>query len=341
MDNKDYYSILGVDRNSTASDIKKAYRKIAMESHPDKNPGNESASSRFKQASEAYETLSNQEKKAKYDSIGRGPFFNFNGYGNDFTDIWGSRTQRTYNRVKKGNDINVRIQLTLEDIVNGVLKRFKVVRRSKCNTCNGSGAMDGKTETCLNCNGAGKKMVDVETQFGKIRAEEECFGCQGKGTHIKTPCESCSGSGGIRGEEEIEIKVPKGSVSGVSFMVSGKGDYSRFGNPGDVIVTVEEFFHSEFKRDGINLICNKIIEFREACRGTEIFVSNLRGGNYKLKVPPGTSPGKIFRLGGKGIPEMGGAMDGDILIKIDIAVPSELTEKQLDLLDSFYESLNL
>ena len=344
MSNKDYYNTLGLDRNASPEEIKKAYRKIAKETHPDKNPDNEEASSRFKEVSEAYETLSNPDKKAKYDSRGRDPFFgsrNYGNYGNDFSDIWGSRTQRTYNGgTKKGKDINVRIQLTLEEIVNGCLKRFKVVRRTKCNTCEGTGASDGKTETCLNCNGVGKKTRDVETAFGRIRAEEECFGCQGTGQNIKDPCVSCNANGGIKNEEEIEIRVPKGSVSGVSFMVSGKGDFSRFGNPGDVIVTVEEFFHSDFKRDGINLICNKLIEFREACKGTEILVPNLKGGNYKLKVPEGTSPGKIFRLAGKGVPEMGGVMNGDILVKIDIKVPTGLSDEQMDLLDKFYESLN-
>jgi len=336
MSHKDYYKILGVDRQATESEIKKAYRKIAIETHPDKNPDNPSAAERFKEASEAYDTLSNKEKKAKYDNqgsfqdfFGSGPF----GFGNDF--FRGGQSHKS----RRGGNIKVNVQVSLEEVISGVKKRFNIYRRSKCSDCRGTGASGGEVFTCEICSGTGTKTVINNTQFGQMRFEEPCYSCQGEGKKSKTPCKRCSGTGTVRTEETLEISIPKGSVGGVSFVVPGKGDFAKNGEPGDVIVMVEEYFHSEFKRDGINLVCSKEISFRDACLGTDLKIPNLRGSEYQIKVPPGSQPGKIFRIPGKGIPEFNGNINGDILIRLAVKVPENLDSLQIDLLEKFDESL--
>lgn len=334
MVNKDYYNILGVDRKATENEIKKAYRKIAIETHPDKNPNNPKAEERFKEASEAYDTLSDKEKRERYDRGGINDFFNGPfGFGNEF--FTGTQNQKT----RRGGNIKVSVQVSLEDILTGTKKRFNIYRRSRCSDCSGTGANGGDVFTCEICSGSGTRVVIKNTQFGQMRFEETCYSCQGEGKKSKTTCGKCSGSGTIRTEETLEISIPRGSVGGVSFVVPGKGDFVKNGEPGDVIVIVEEYFHKDFKRDGINLVCAREISFRDACLGSTLKVPNLKGGEYQIKVPPGSQPGKIFRLPGKGIPEFNGNISGDILIRLGVKVPVNLNDEQIDLLEKFDDSI--
>lgn len=334
MGKKDYYSILGIDRNATKEEIKKAYRKLALLHHPDKNPDDPNSSEKFNSISEAYEVLSDESKRKNYDSPGGFGDFNFE------YSFWDSRkSYRGADERIKGNNISVYISLTLEEIHQGCKKRFNIYRKGKCQPCSGTGSDGGSLNTCSTCKGEGFYTTVSRTVFGEIQTKNSCYTCGGQGKVPKNPCRNCSGSGAVRVEETLEMKIPRGSVGGVSFSVTGKGDYLKNGIPGDAIVTVEEFVHPTYKRDGINLIASKSITFKEACLGTEVFVDNLKGGEFKIRIPEGTSPGKIFRLPGKGIPEFNGDISGDILVKVDLVVPKDLNEKQKELLENFYESL--
>jgi len=334
---EDYYQILGVSKEATVDQIKKAYRAIAKDTHPDANQNSTDNTDKFKKAAEAYETLSNPKKKEIYDRRGSGNPFGHVGFDNIFSQAFrGSRRKR---RRGRGANINVGVQITLEEVMTGARKEFKVYRRSPCKSCSGTGAENGEMVTCTVCNGRGAITKPVQTAFGRVEMEEDCYSCQGNGKKVKSPCKSCSGTAYTRVEETLSINIPRGSASGVSFVVPGKGDHIQGGTPGDVIVIVEEYFHPEYKRDGINLINTKELSFKEVCLGTSIEVSNLLGGSYKIKVPGGTQPGKIFRLKGKGVPEFSGIMNGDILVRINVKVPTELTQEQIELIEVLYISL--
>lgn len=336
---KDYYQILGVDRNADQAAIKKAYRKLALKYHPDKNGGDSVSEEKFKDIAEAYEHLSDPKKKQRVDNpgFGSGPFAG--GFSNeDIENLF--RSQRSHQRrQRRGSNINVNLQVSLEEIMTGIRKEFKVYRKSSCSECSGTGAENGEVETCNVCNGQGTSAKKVHTSFGVIDMEESCYACQGNGTKVKVGCKKCSATGSMRVEEVLSITIPKGSVSGISFIIPGKGDNIQGGNPGDAIIIIEEFIHAEYKRDGINLISNRDLTFKEACLGTDIEVGNLLGGTYKIKIPPGTQPGKIFRLRGKGIPEFNGIMNGDILIRVNIKVPQNLDETQVKMLEDLYSAI--
>lgn len=345
---QEYYKVLGVSKNASQDEIKKAYRKLAVKYHPDKNGGDKSAEDKFKKITEAYETLSDPEKRNKYDNPysngGFDPFGGFNtgwnpfqnGGGFDHFHNHGRRKSQTDPLINRGKNINTVVPLTLEEILTGVSKRIKLWRRTQCDPCRGTGSENQKLELCSNCQGTGRIHSTINTPFGAISHESICAICNGTGSYTKDPCKVCHGEGTKRNLDEIEIKIPKGSLHGTSYIVSGKGDFTKSPcDPGDLIVTVEESPHYFFKRDGLDLVCEKTITFKDACLGSDVEVPNLKGGDYRIKVPAGTQPGKIFRLQGKGIPEFNGFMNGDILVKVNVSVPQNLTEEQKSRLHEF------
>jgi len=347
----DYYSILGIGRNASSDDIKKAYRKLAIKYHPDKNGGDKESERKFREVSEAYETLSDPDKKRKYDNPdpfrgqGWNPFGGADPFqSNDFYSFFGGR-QNGFSQdplVNKGKNVNVVLGITLEEILTGADKRVAVWRKEGCSHCSGTGSASGKLETCNDCHGTGKIRQTVNTAFGVVSHETSCNSCLGSGSRSTDPCKHCNGAGTERILDEFDINIPRGSVGGMSFIVTGKGDYAKSPcNPGDLVVNINEAKHHYFKRDGINLICEEFISYKDACLGTDVNIPNLNGGEYKIKVPGGTSPGKIFRLQGKGIPEFNGFINGDILVKVSIRVPQIITSEQREKLEELDKALSL
>jgi molecular chaperone DnaJ len=338
---KDYYKVLGVDRNASQEEIKKAYRKLAMRYHPDKNPGDHASESKFKEISEAYDILSDPQKRSQHDNPGSGFFGDFNEYwkgnpfqGGDFSSFFHRGSRKNSNI--KGRNINVYIAITLEEMMNGVDKKIKVIRESQCNSCSGTGGKNGETLACAHCNGAGVVNKVANYAFGQMVMEEICNPCMGTGFKSSSDCGTCSGRGIVTGEDEIDVRVPKGSIDGISFVVPGKGHCVKTpGTAGDLVVKIEEYVHSFYRREGINLVHDKYLSFKEACLGTEIELPTLKGSNFKVKVAPGTPSGKLLRIKGKGIPEFNGISNGDILIKINVTIPKELTEDQIKALELF------
>ena len=338
---KDYYKILGISRDSSQEEIKKAYRSQAMKYHPDKNPGDSASESKFKEISEAYDVLSNPQKKNEHDNPGMGGFKEF-WKGNpfqtgDFTSFYNSGYNGGRNTSQvKGRNINSYIAITLEEMMNGCDKKVKVTRKANCNSCSGTGGKNGETLACGHCNGAGVVNKVAHYAFGQMVMEEVCDRCLGTGFKSSSDCLDCRGEGTVTREEEIDVRVPKGSIDGISFVVPGKGHCVKTpGSPGDMVVKIEECVHISYRRDGINLIHEKFLSFKEACLGTEIELPNLKGSKFKVKIDPGTASGKILRLKGRGIPEFNGISNGDILIKVNISIPTELTEEQIKALDLF------
>ena len=342
----DHYKTLGVSKNATSSEIKKAYRKLAVQYHPDKTGNDPVLEGKFKEINEAYETLSDQKKREKYDNPNPfGGSFNWGGtnQGNhfqnsDFGNFWGQGRANNMNNqtLRKGNNINVYVTITLEEMMTGTTKKVRVNRAAQCIDCSGSGAEFGHSKDCDECHGLGKKTRTVRHAFGDMSVVEDCYKCTGSGKIAESKCPVCYGDGTIRRDEEIDINIPKGSISGVSYMVMGKGDWVKSpSNPGDLIVNINEYVHSTYTRDGNNLAHEANISFKDACLGTEIELTNLKGSAYRIKIPAGTSAGKIFRLPGKGIPEFNGFGSGDILVKANIKIPTELTEEQINALKYF------
>lgn len=337
---KDYYKILGVGRDASPEDIKKAYRNLAMQYHPDKNKNNPEAESKFKDISEAYENLSDPQKKAAHDNPNPFGGGGFNPFGSPFDHVFRTSGFNTWGRGPRGNkgqNINARIMVTLADIMNGSIKKANVFRRVRCTSCQGSGAKDNDMNTCSTCSGSGIIRKMTNTPFGQISMEEVCYGCRGEGRVAKSACSSCNGEGTQRVQDSVDVRIPKGSVSGMSFVVPGMGDFAKGGGePGDLVVMTAEIPHDFYKLDGLNLVCHKSISFYQACAGTEIEIPSPKGeGHYKITVPPGTQPGKVFRLQGKGIPELGGEFSGDIMVMMDVMVPKNLSSYQMDILKDF------
>ena len=340
----DHYKTLGVSKNATATEIKKAYRKLAVRYHPDKTGNDPGLESKFKEVNEAYEVLSDEKKRQTYDNPNQfNGSFNWGGtnQGNpfqnaDFGNFWGTGRGNMQQTIRKGNNINVYITITLEEMLTGTIKKVSVNRAAQCLDCSGTGAEFGQTKDCDECQGIGKKTRTVRHAFGDMSVVEDCYKCTATGKIPEGKCQSCNGNGTIRRDEEMDINIPKGSISGVSYLVMGKGDWIKSPcNPGDLIVNVNEFVHSVYTRDGNNLVHEAHISFKDACLGTEIEITNLRGSAYRIKIPPGTASGRIFRLPGKGIPEFNGFGSGDILVKSNILIPSELTEEQVNALEYF------
>lgn len=334
---KDYYKILEISRDASPEDIKKAYRSLAMKYHPDKSGGNSDLESKFKDISEAYEILGDPQKKASYDQPSPFNGGGFNPFGSSpFENMFKSGWNRSP-RGSNGQNINARIMVTLSDIMNGTVKKANIFRRVRCVPCEGSGAKDNQANTCSTCGGSGTLRRMVTTQFGQISMDETCNGCGGEGKTAKSICPSCSGEGTQRIQDSVDVRIPKGSVSGMSFVVPGMGDFPKGkGSPGDLIVITSEIPHNFYRMDGLNLVCHKSISFYQACAGTEIEIPSPKGeGQYKLTIPPGTQPGKVFRLQGRGVPEMGGEFSGDIMVMMDVMVPKNLSSYQMDILKDF------
>jgi molecular chaperone DnaJ len=349
MTKRDYYEILGVSKDASEAEIKKAYRQMALQYHPDKNPDNKEAEEKFKEAAEAYDVLSNPEKKQRYDQFGHSGMNGNSGFGgagmsmddifSQFGDIFGSafggfggfgRSGYSSSRnVNRGSNLRVKVKLNLEEIANGVEKKIKVNKYINCDTCHGTGAKGGSSaKTCSTCHGTGRVTRVTNTFLGQMQTTSACPTCGGEGQTITEKCTSCFGNGVVKGEEVISIKIPAGVSEGMQLSVSGKGNAgARGGIAGDLIVLVEEIEHPELKRDGNNLLYEHYISFPEAVLGTTIEIPTIEG-KARVKIDPGTQSGRILRLKGKGLPSVNSYGRGDIKVHVNVWVPQSLTKEE-------------
>ncbi|MGI2261969.1 molecular chaperone DnaJ [Candidatus Cardinium hertigii] len=353
---KDYYNILGVERNATAEEIKKAYRKIAMQYHPDKNPGNKAAEEKFKAATEAYDVLSNAEKKHQYDQFGTSGYqggsksYDDDIFEGDLNDLFqdspfgsffssGRRTRRTANR---GEDLRIRIKLNLEEVALGTEKKVKVKRYTSCEACGGNGAENGlSVEKCAPCKGQGVIRKTTQTMLGNMLTEAICSHCTGTGSRIKTYCSDCQGEGRKFVEDLITFKVPKGVKKNMELTLRGKGNAPlRGGTPGSLIVQIDEEENDLLKRKGNNICYTLHVSFIDVTLGCEMEVPTIYG-KVRLKIPPGTSCSEVFKLKGKGITDINGyGKKGDQLVFIQVWIPQELTKEEKEMLLSLQGSPN-
>ncbi|GAB1451766.1 molecular chaperone DnaJ [Draconibacterium sp.] len=350
MAKRDYYEVLEVTKNSTAEEIKKAYRKKALQFHPDKNPGNAEAEEKFKEAAEAYEVLSNPTKKQRYDQFGHagvggaagggfgGGFRDVEDIFSSFGDIFGGHfggfggfggSSRGGRRVSRGSDLRVKVTLDLKEIIEGVEKKIKVKKYIACDHCNGTGAKNGSAySTCGTCRGSGQVTRIANTILGQMQTSSTCPTCQGDGKMITDKCNNCAGEGVIRDEEVITIKIPAGVGEGMQLNVSGRGNTGRRGGiNGDLLVVIAEEEHPELVRDGNNLIYNLFLSFPEITLGTTSEIPTAEG-KVKVKIDAGTQPEKILRLRGKGIPDVNGYGKGDLLVRIHVWIPKKLSSEE-------------
>ena len=355
---RDYYEVLGVQRNANADEIKKAYRKAAIKFHPDKNPGDKEAEEKFKEAAEAYDVLSNPDKRARYDQFGHagmsgaagGGFGGFGGGGfsmedifSQFGDIFGGHfggfsSRSGGARVNRGSDIRVKVKLTLAEIANGATKKLKISKTIACDKCGGSGAKDSSSyATCSSCGGSGYVTRVENTFFGRMQTQGVCPTCGGSGKTITAKCDKCSGEGVMRGDEVVEIKIPAGVGEGMAVTVSGKGNAARNGGVnGDLLVMIEEERNPELVRDGNDLIHNLNLPVTTCILGGEVEVPTI-DSRVKIKIAPGTHAGKVLRLRGKGLPDVNGYGRGDILIVVDITIPDTLNKEERQLVEKLAE----
>lgn len=348
MAKRDYYEILGVSREADEKEIKRAYRKLAMKYHPDRNPDDEDADHKFKEASEAYEILSDSSKRAAYDQFGHagvdgsagGGFGGGGGasfsdiFGDVFGDIFGSGRG---GRNTRGADLRYTLELDLEEAVKGKTVQIRIPGHTECNTCDGSGAEKGsRPEACGTCNGMGQ----VRMQQGFFTVQQACPTCRGEGKIIKNPCKSCHGAGRVQEEKTLSVKVPPGVDTGDRIRLSGEGEMGVQGGPsGDLYVQVAVREHSIFTRDGRNLYCEVPISIVDASLGGELEVPTL-DGRVKLKIPPETQTGKLFRLRNKGVSPVRGGPSGDLLCRVAVETPVNLTKRQKELLEEFQQTLD-
>ena len=363
MSKRDYYEVLGVAKNASEAEIKKAYRQMALKYHPDKNPGDKQAEEKFKEAAEAYEVLSNSEKKARYDQFGHGgvggnggfggqgmnmedifsQFGDIFGGGNPFESFFGGGGGRGGRRaVNRGTNLRIKVKLSLDEIAKGSEKKIKVNKQISCQTCGGSGAQAGQSSfsTCGTCKGSGQVRRVTNSFLGQMQTITTCPTCQGEGQTITSKCKGCSGSGVQPGEEVISINIPPGVAEGMQLTVSGKGNAAeRGGIPGDLLIVIEEVPHPQLQRDGDQLIYDLYISFIDAALGTGVEVPTLEG-KAKIKIEPGTQPGKVLRLKGKGVPSLNSYSRGDLLVNINVWTPQQLTSEEKKTLEKLRESEN-
>ena len=364
MAKRDYYEVLGVTKSASADEIKKAYRKVAMQFHPDRNPGDKAAEEKFKEAAEAYEVLSDQEKKAQYDRYGHAGVNNRGGFGggqgmnmedifSNFGDIFGDDIfgsffggggrQRGGGRARgtRGSNLRIKLKMNYEEIAKGASKTVKVKKYTSCTTCNGSGAKDkNAVQTCSSCNGSGQVRKVTSTFLGQMQTVGTCPNCNGEGSTITNKCTSCKGEGRVYTEETIGIDIPAGVQDGMQLSLNGKGNIGeRGGAPGDLIVLIEEEAHPDLQRDNLNVIFDMHISIPDAVFGANLEVPTI-DGRAKIKIPPGTQSGKIFRLKGKGFPSINSYEKGDQLIHVNVWTPQELTPEEKEIIEKFRESKN-
>lgn len=362
MDKRDYYEVLGVAKTASADEIKKAYRKKALQYHPDRNPGNKEAEEKFKEATEAYDVLSDTDKRAKYDQYGHsmgpqgfggggggaygfdgggidldeilrragfGGFEGFSGFGGGFGGATGGRRRQQQARQRRGSDLRIRVKLTLEDIKNGVTKTLRVPTFVADTHCHGTGAKDGTAfATCTTCGGSGHVVRQEQGFFGYQQVEAICPTCGGSGKVISEPCHYCQGTGVEKKDVEVSFTIPAGAQDGQTFSLRGKGNYPKGGGvPGDLLVVVEEVKDPQLLRDGADVVYNLMLDIPTAVLGGAVEVPTI-GGRARLNIPAGTQPGKVLRLRGKGLPDNENGGTGDELINIMVYMPENLTEAQ-------------
>lgn len=359
MSKRDYYEILGVSKDADKAEIKKAYRKIAIKYHPDKNPDDKEAEEKFKEAAEAYEVLSNDDKKAKYDRFGHSAFDGAGGFGggggmsmddifSHFGDIFGGfgfggfggGSSGGRRHVNKGTNLRVKVKLSLKDILSGTTKKIKVKKYVQCSYCGGTGAENSDVETCSTCHGSGQVIRVQNTFLGQMQTSATCPTCHGQGTIIKNKCTHCHGEGIMKGEEVVQVNVPAGVSEGMQMKVGGKGNAARRGGVnGDLIVIFHEEEHPELIRDENDLLYNLFISFPEAALGTSVEIPTIES-KVKIKITPGTQGGKILRLKGKGLPSYGSYGKGDILVKVNVWIPKTLDKEEKKILERLINSPN-
>lgn len=361
---RDYYEVLGVKKDATADEIKKAYRKLAKENHPDLHPGDKACEERFKEVNEAYEVLSDEEKRKKYDQFGHAAFDPNAGYGaggfgggfggfgdfGDLGDIFGSfgdifgfgggGAQRSNpNAPRKGDNIRSSVSISFEEAAFGCEKEITIGRVEQCPDCKGTGCAPGTTpEVCPDCKGTGTVRTTQRTPFGMVQSTGACPKCKGTGKIIHQPCKTCRGMGMIRRQHKVKVTIPAGIDDGQAISQRGKGNAGANGGPaGDLLVSVIVRPHARFERDGNSVLLQQPISFAQAALGAEIEVPTL-DGNVKMTVPEGTQPGATFRLRGKGIPYLRGSGRGDQFVTVDVVVPKSLTGSQKELLRQYAAS---
>jgi molecular chaperone DnaJ len=362
MAKRDYYEVLGVDRNASANDIKKAYRKLAIQYHPDKNPGDKEAEEKFKEAAEAYSVLSDADKKARYDQFGfegvsgaggggfSGAGMDMNDIFSMFGDIFGGRGGfggfggfgggSAGPQKHRGSDLRVKARLSLQEIANGTTKKFKLKKYVACTHCNGSGAEGNSYETCPECKGTGRIIRTQQSFFGMMRSEVPCPHCQGEGKIIKNKCSHCHGEGIVLGEEVVEVQIPAGVVEGMQLSMRGKGNAGKRGGiNGDLLIVIEEEKHPELIRDENDLIYSLLLDIPTATLGGFAEIPTI-DGKAKVTIDPGTQPGKVLRLRGKGLPTLNGYGKGDIVVNISVYIPETLSKEEKKVIEQFRESNN-
>ncbi len=361
MSKRDYYEILGVAKNAGEAEIKKAYRQMALKYHPDKNPGNKDAEEMFKEAAEAYEILSNTEKRQRYDQFGHkgvngaaggaggmnmedifSHFGDIFGGGSPFESFFGGGGQtRGGKKVNRGSNLRIKVSLSLEEIAHGVEKKIKVNKFVSCNSCKGSGAQDGASfQKCGTCAGNGQVHRVTNTFIGQMRTTTTCPTCGGEGQTIQNKCKSCHGSGLEHGEEVISINIPAGVGEGMQLTVSGKGNSAeRGGIPGDLYIIIEEIKHPHLQRDGNNLLYDLYINFADATLGISTEIPTIEG-KAKVKIDAGTQGGKVLRLKGKGLPSVNGYGKGDLFVNVNVWTPQHISSEEKKILEQLKNSPN-
>jgi len=364
MAKRDYYEVLGVEKGSDANTIKKAYRKIAMKFHPDRNPDDKSAEEKFKEAAEAYEVLSDDQKRARYDRFGHAGMGQGGGFrggsggmtmddifsqfgdifgdgGSPFESFFRGGPQGGRRKGERGSNLRIKVKLDLKEIAEGVTKKIKVKKQITCKTCNGSGAKDANSvTTCGTCRGSGYVRQVKSTFLGQMQTTSPCPTCGGSGQVITAKCNTCKGEGRVFGEETIELEIPAGVGEGMQLSMRGKGNAGkRGGAPGDLLISIEEKNHPDLQRDGSNLIYELYLNFADAALGTTIEVPTIES-KVKIKIPPGTQSGKIFRLKGKGLPNLQSYGRGDQLIHTNVWTPKKLNDKERKLVEQLRDMPN-
>ena len=359
-DKRDYYEVLGVSKSATPEELKKAYRKLALQYHPDRNPGDKEAEEKFKEAAEAYEVLSNPEKRQRYDQFGFAGMSGAGGYGgqgmsmddifSQFGDLFadfglgsffsggfgGSRSGGLAR--ERGSNIRVKVKMNLQEIEKGVKKKIKVNKYVTCDHCHGSGSENGENETCPTCKGRGQVYRTVSSLVGQMQTASACPNCGGTGKVIKNKCTHCHGDGIVKGEEIIEIDIPAGVGEGMQLTLRGKGGAGPHnGVSGDLYVLIEEEPHPDFDRDGSNLIYNLFISVTDAILGTDAEVPTV-SGKVRVKIAPGTQSGKILRLRGKGLPNVNSYGTGDLLVNVNVWIPKKVSKEEERILQGLSQS---